>query len=335
MICTPIVSVVLPCRDAAATLHDALESLSVQTFEAMEVIVVDDGSTDETPSILDHWSERDARFRVLRSHPHGIVAALDAGAKHARGRLLARMDADDLIPPQRFERQVAFLDAHPRLVACGTRVRYFPRRLVRAGARRYERWINALSTPEQIERDLFVECPIPHPSLVVRRHAFEAVGGYRDLGWPEDYDLLLRLWSAGHRFGNVPEVLLDWRERADRLSRTHPRYSTTAFRRCKVHFLGRRIDGRAVVMWGAGPVGKAFARELKGQGHELAAFVDLDPRKIGQTIHDVPVIPPGDIASFRGAYVLAGVAGSPARTEIRATLHSHGFREPEDFCAVA
>ena len=106
------------------------------------------------------------------------------------------------------------------------------------------------------ERDLFVECPIPHPSLVVRTAAFERVGGYRDTEWPEDYDLVLRLWQEGYRLGKVPEVLLEWREGDQRLSRTDPRYGEEAFRRCKVHYLGHRLAGRSVVVWGAGPVGR-------------------------------------------------------------------------------
>src|SRR5690606_25417557 len=152
---------------------------------------------------------------------------------------------------------------------------------------RYERWLNSLVQPEDLARDIFVECPIAHPALVARRAAVLAVGGYRAPGWPEDYDLVLRLWAAGGRLANVPEVLLHWRERADRTSRTDPRYSADAFRRCKVHHLRRTLlvarpgggagaseaesdcgpaAARPAVVWGAGPVGKRFARELLRQG---------------------------------------------------------------------
>jgi hypothetical protein len=214
-------------------------------------------------------------------------------------------------------------------------VRYVPRNMVRDGALRYERWVNSVITPEDMHRDLFVECPIPHPSLMVRRSAFELVGGYRDMGWPEDYDLLLRLWEAGYRFGKVPEVLLEWRERPDRLSRTDSRYAEDAFRRCKVHFLGLRIAGRPVVVWGAGPVGKAFARALQHEGHKVVAFVDLDPRKIGQTIHGAPVVPPSAIGRYEKAFIVAAVGSADARAEIRDSLRAAGFKEPEDYCAVA
>lgn len=296
---------------------------------------MDDGSDDGTAHALASWAGRDDRIHTVRTPHQGIVAALRTAAAHSTGELLARMDADDIAKPERLERQVSYLDDNPDVVACGTRVRYIPRHLVRDGARRYERWINGVVLPDEIERDLFVECPIPHPSLVVRRAAFEQAGGYQDAGWPEDYDLVLRLWQEGGRLGKVPEVLLEWREGGERLSRTDSRYGEDAFRRCKVHYLKRRIAGRPVVVWGAGPVGKAFTRTLQAAGEEVTALVDLDPRKIGQTIHDAPVIHPADIGQYRSAYVVGAVGSPDARAEIRGALAAAGFREPEECCAVA
>ncbi len=332
---TPALTVLLPCRNAAASLDDALASIAVQTFTAFEVIAVDDGSDDATPELLGAWKAKDGRIRTVRTVFQGIAAALETASAHARGPLLARMDADDIAAPRRFERQVALLDAHADLAGCGTRIRYFPRESVRDGALRYERWINSVVTPAEIERDLFVECPIPHPSLVMRRDVYDRVGGYRDTEWPEDYDLIMRIVEAGHRLGKVPEILLEWREGLDRLSRTNPRYAPEAFCRCKAHYLRRRLAGQTVVVWGAGPVGKAFARALASERQPVAAFVDLDPRKIGQTIHGAPVIPPSGIDAFRSSYFVAAVGAADAREEIRTSLRAAGFREPEDFCAVA
>jgi cellulose synthase/poly-beta-1,6-N-acetylglucosamine synthase-like glycosyltransferase len=314
---------------------EALASILAQTLQAFEVLVVDDGSIDRTPHLLAEWALQDSRIRVVTTPREGIVTALNRAAAEAQGTFFARMDADDIAHPERLERQIEHLAANPTVGACGTRVRYVPRSILRDGTRRYEKWINSVVTPAEIERDLFVECPIPHPSLVVRRQAFETAGGYRDLGWPEDYDLILRLWEAGYGLGKVSEVLLNWRERPDRLSRSDPRYGEDAFRRCKAHFIGRRVAGRPIVVWGAGPVGKAFASSLRDEGHEVVAFIDLDPRKIGQTIHSAPVIHPSAIGDYVGTYVVAAVGSKKARTEIRISLHAAGFREPEDCCAVA
>jgi len=333
----PRVSVLMPCRDAAAWLNEAIASLEAQTFADYEVVAVDDASTDETPSLLHAWARRDPRVRVFSGPGRGVAAALAAGLAHARGEIVARMDADDIAEPTRLDAQLALLDADPTLAACGTRVRYFPDEAVRDGARRYERWVNDLVEPDAIDRDIFVECPIPHPTLFIRRKALLDVGGYREVDGPEDYDLVLRLWAAGHRMAKVPEVLLHWREGAGRTSRTDPRYSPDAFRRLKVDYLLRThlAHREGAIVWGAGPVGKALARELTARGRRILAFVDLDPRKIGQTIHGAPVIDPDGLGRFPDAFILAAVGQPGAREEIRAELRARGRLEGVDFRAVA
>lgn len=331
----PHVSILLPCRDAARHLGEAIASIVAQTFANYEVIAVDDGSRDETRARLEAWAARDARVTVLQGEARGIVPALQVAVARARAPLLARMDADDIAHPDRLARQVQLLESRPGLVACGSRVQYFPRSEVRDGAVRYENWLNGLIEPEQLARDLFIECPIAHPAMMVRTDAFTSAGGYRERDWPEDYDLVCRLASHGH-LANVPAVLHHWREGATRLSRTDARYTEDAFRRCKIHYLADRLrHSNGVVLWGAGPVGKGFARLLLSAGHELKAFVDVDVRKIGQTIQNVPVISPKDLATCRGAYVLAAVAGPMPRAEIRAALDSAGWKEIEQYCAVA
>jgi glycosyltransferase involved in cell wall biosynthesis len=333
----PRVSVLLPCRDAAAFLPDAMASIRAQSFRDFQVIAVDDGSTDATRALLAAWARRDARVRVLDQPPLGIVAALTHAADAANGEILLRMDADDVAFNARFERQVALLDAQPDTGACGTLVRYFPRSTVAGGALRYEAWINGLVRHEDIARDIFVECPIAHPTLAIRRTVLEQVGGYQDNGWPEDYDLVLRLWQHQVRMAKVPEVLLHWRERPDRASRTDPRYGEAPFRRARVHYLRTTLlPGRdGVVIWGAGPVGKAFCRELQAQGARVRAFVDVDPRKVGQVVHGAPVVAPAAVTDHTGAFVVAAVGQEGAREEILAELRGKGLREGEDFVAVA
>jgi glycosyltransferase involved in cell wall biosynthesis len=298
---------------------------------------VDDGSADETRALLDAWAQRDPRVRVLTQPALGIVPALQRAIAAAKGDILVRMDADDVAYSTRIAKQVQLLDENPDIGACGTLVRYFPRGSVAGGAQRYESWINALVEHADIARDIFVECPIAHPTMAVRREALEAVGGYQDNGWPEDYDLVFRMWTEGIAFAKVPEVLLRWRERIDRTSRTDTRYDEDAFRRIKVHYLKNTLlNGHAgVIVWGAGPVGKAFALELKSQKVRVRAFVELDPRKIGQTIHDAPVIAPDGLPEYRDSFAIAAVGLPNAREEIRAVLNEQGWVEGKDYVAVA
>ena len=334
----PLVSVLLPVRDGEGHVDRSIESLVGQTLRDLEILAVDDGSADGTSERLARWARQDGRVRVLSQPAGGIVPALERARAAARGRWLARMDADDVSAPRRLELQLACMEeTDPPLAACGCRVEYFPRRGLGAGALRYERWINELVSPAQIERDLFVECPLAHPPFFLDAEAVRAAGGWRDPGWPEDYDLLFRLRERGGRFAKVPAVLLSWRERPDRLSRVDSRYSADAFRRCKVHWLlrGPLRGGRAAVVWGAGPTGKRFALELRRHGVQIAAFVELDPRKLGKRIHGAPVISPFDIGEYRGAFCVAAVGQVGAREEIRRALAAAEWREGADFVAVA
>jgi glycosyltransferase involved in cell wall biosynthesis len=331
---SPLVSVLLPVWNGAVHLDEALTSIAGQTLEDQEIVVVDDGSTDGTAAILRGWAERDSRVRAHTTDHQGIVAALEVARGAARGIFLARMDADDIAEADRLERQLELMEADPALVGCGCHTQYFPQNAVTEGALRYQSWLHSIRSAADLDRNRFVECPLSHPTFFLRSTAVEEVGGYRDRGWPEDYDLLLRLRRSGP-LGVVPEVLLKWRDRPERLSRTGEAYSEAAFRRCKLHYLLADYPERPLVVWGAGPVGKAFARGALALGRRVEAFVDLDPRKIGQVIHGATVVDPGGVERLRGALILAAVGQSGAREEIRESLRGLGWVETVDFVAVA
>jgi glycosyltransferase involved in cell wall biosynthesis len=326
-------------------LPECIESLEAQSLREYEVLAVNDGSSDGTVAVLRNWAARDVRVRVFEipespDNGHGLPWALDLAAAAARAPLLARMDGDDIAHPERLELQRAFLAEHRDLAGCGTAVELFPRPEMAEGYLRYEAWINGLTDTEDVWRDLFVECPVAHPTLMIRRSVLSALGGYRDPGWPEDYDLLLRLHAAGMRVANLARKLLRWRVRPDRHSLTSDRYSPRAFRRCRVHFLRQAFlpVSRPLVVWGAGKVGKPLARELIRQGSKVRAFVDLDPRKIGQEIQGAPVLDPHGFARLlheAEPYVLAAVGSPGARDQIRETLDALGCREIHDYRVCA
>lgn len=338
---TPTVSVLMPCYNTAGTIDEALSSLVAQTLGNFEVVAVDDGSTDATPERLAEWAGRFSHFRRLTIPHGGIVAALSAGLQACAAPLVARMDADDRSTPDRLARQATFLADHPEIDVVSCRVRGFPEGQVREGFTIYLDWLNGLMTDDDIRREMFVESPLPHPSVIFRRQAVLDAGGYEDHGWPEDYDLWLRLYLRGCHYAKLPETLLEWREHPQRLTRTDGRYSLENFLRAKAHYLARGPlqDRDGVLIWGAGMVGRRLSKHLLRQDLPLQAFIDIDPRKIGRTRRGLPVLSPETLMVWWRRYhrpaLLAAVGARGARALIRKRLNSLGLIEGIDWWGAA
>ncbi len=269
--------------------------------------------------------------------PHrGLVAALQQGLGHCTAPYVARMDADDLMRRTRLADQVRTLEAQPELTAVGTHVRIFPRRHLQAGWRAYERWLNSIDSAAAVQRNAFVESPLAHPTLMIRRVTLERFG-YRDCGWAEDYDLILRLLAAGHRVGVVPRRLVAWRDHPERLTRRNDTYAIARLTDCKASFLasGFLADTERYVLWGYGGTARALHRALRAHGKRAAHVIDVDPRRVGNTIHGAPVVLPDALPTLPRLPVVVSVAGATPRAQIRAFMAGHGFEEIRDFVCAA
>ena len=334
-----LVSVLLPVHDAARYLAGCMASLERQTMRDFEVIAVDDGSTDGSAEALDEWAARDIRIRVIHRKHEGLVATLNAGLEFCRSPFVARMDADDVSHPRRFELQMREMKELPWVGVVSSLVRHFPWHGVGEGFRVYERWLNSLATPELIARDRFVESPVAHPSVLVRREVFQMSGGYRDTEGPEDFDLWLRLMEAGVCFSKIDRYLYFWREHVERLTRVDGRYSVENFHRCKAKYLfsGPLAQSRRVIVWGAGQTGRRLSKHLIRGGAPVEAFVDIDPAKVGRTLRGKPIIGVAALSTKieAGTVVLAAVSSRGARALIRDRLEKMGLRETREFWCVA
>ncbi len=332
----PLISVLIPARDAEATLSAALASVAAQTERRFECVLVDDGSRDRTGDLARSFAARDERFRVVSTEPRGIVPALQAGFAACAGRFVARMDADDLMHRDRLREQLALLEARPDLGGAGCHVRLFPRRKLSAGLCAYERWLASLSTEDDVLRERFIECPLAHPSLFLRRELLERFP-YRDPGWPEDYDLVLRILAEREKLGVVPRALHLWRDGPGRLSRTGAAYRLDRFAACRAHFLARDFlrDTEHYVLWGYGDTGRVLCRLLLELGRKPTHIVELHPGRVGQVIKGAKVIRPEELKAISGARIVVSVAGIVARTLIRTSLVKMGHTEGQTFVCAA
>lgn len=221
----PRVSVVLTAHNEEGVIAEAISSIVAQTFSDFELVVVDDGSTDRTVEIVERF--RDPRLRVIRQMNTGQPVAMNSGIRAAAGDLIARHDADDLSLPQRFSRQVAFLDAHPEIALVGTGA-------VMRDAQSRDRPFRALTTSRQIRLALAWGNPIVHTSVMMRRSALEAVGAYTDMQF-EDYDLWIRM-AESFPLANLPDPLVIRRLREGSRGRSGPR-SDALWRKAKLQRL--------------------------------------------------------------------------------------------------
>lgn len=215
----PDVSVLIPVYNASAYLRDSIASITAQTLTDIEIVAVNDGSTDGSGEVLDRIAAADPRVRVLHQPNGGIVAALNAGLALTRGRYIARMDGDDLAWPERLARQRDYLDANSDVVAVGT----LYRAIDADGTVVHVQRAGGLLPPTDV-------CTFPphvvslsHPTLMVRGEAIRQLGGYRSF-FPhaEDHDLFIRLARFG-RLVVMPEVLLDYRVHGSSVSTRHRR----------------------------------------------------------------------------------------------------------------
>lgn len=199
----PLVSVVMPVWNGEAYLAEAVESVLAQTFKDLELIVVDDGSTDRTPELLNSY--RDPRLRVSRLEHAGIVKALNHGLALSRGDWIARQDADDISSPRRLEAQWNALDRNPGAVLCHTAVHFIGHGAGQVGQARLPRSRSFTALR------LCFQCPIAHSTVMFRKETALAAGGYRETErHAEDFGLWGRMLSHG-KFIALPERLLQFR----------------------------------------------------------------------------------------------------------------------------
>ena len=315
-------SILLPVRDAAPWLAEALESCLAQSHTDFECIVVDDASTDASSDIAADYARRDPRIRVVRAPGDGLAIALEFGRAECRGEFIARMDADDVMLSRRLELQLAELRRDPRLAVVDARVEFFDENPVQEGMRLYGAWVNRILEHEDFARSILRECPVVHPAATLRASALAELGGYRQGAFPEDFDLWLRLFAAGWRFRKLPEVLLRQRDHAQRATRVGHRYARAAFReRAVAWVLDEHLEGgERVVLWGAGRGGRPWLKALRAGGVDVVAVVDIDPKRIGRSVHGVPCVEPGRLESIEAERCYVAVGARDAAPKIARAL---------------
>jgi len=216
----PKISVVMPVYNREKYLRDAVNSILNQTFQDFEFIIIDDGSTDQTPQIIDEYKKNDQRIISFQQPQNcGVVNARNKGLEMARGEYLAVMDSDDISLPHRLETQYRFLETHPNIGVVGSNVT-----AINATGKVITNFINRVylpQTPTVIRWSFCFTNNVINPVVMARTDILRAVSGYsvETKGLAEDYDLWTRV-ALHNNFYNIQEVLLLLRSHEFNISKT-------------------------------------------------------------------------------------------------------------------
>jgi glycosyltransferase involved in cell wall biosynthesis len=326
------VSIIIPCKNAAEFLDETLLSIRNQSFIDWECILVDDHSTDSSLEVFNEFAAEDARFQSFKNTGVGVIQALQCGYKHSTSTIITRMDADDLMPVNKLSNLLKALEEKGTGHVATGKVKYFD--ALGEGFKNYERWLNKLIDENSHRAHLYKECVIASPNWMLYRKDFERIGAFDSAVYPEDYELVFRMFSGGLKVAAVNEVTHLWRDHEQRASRVSTLYAANTFLPLKLSWFLKlnRDETKKLILLGAGKKGKAIAKELKRLGMEFI-WQTNNPKKIGHFIYEVEVHSQY-LPEKTDAQVLLGLSSPGEVSQLEEELSDKEFDLGEDYFVV-
>jgi glycosyltransferase involved in cell wall biosynthesis len=304
------VSIVMPVKNADPYLEDCLLSIQNQSYPYWELLAVDDHSEDASGKILKDLASKDPRIKVFKNKEKGIIPALQLAYSNSLGHWVTRMDADDLMPPNKLQTMTQQLVAAGLShVAIGL-VQYFSTdKMLGEGYKKYQDWLNSLSRIGTNFKEIYKECVIPSPCWMMYKQDLEKMGAFNLLEYPEDYDLCFKMYAHGITPIPSEEVLHYWRDHTDRSSRNLKEYADNRFLDIKIkYFLQLDYKGGCLILWGAGKKGKYIAKQLIHKGTNFI-WISNNPNKIGKSIYGVGIQGEDLLGKTQSGQVILAIAG--------------------------
>ncbi|UKM63611.1 glycosyltransferase [Flavobacteriaceae bacterium GSB9] len=328
----PLVSILVPFKNTDKFLEACIQSVTDQTYDHWELLMVDDHSTDNSYQTVNAFAENDARIKLFENTGNGIIDALQLAFSKSEGDFITRMDSDDIMMPNKIETlSKNLLQYGKNHVAVGL-VKYFAEGGVKPGYKSYEDWLNRLTKSGSNYDEIYKECVIPSPCWMVYREDLLACDAFNPHIYPEDYDLTFRFYKNGFKCIPCNEILHQWRDYSTRTSRTHVHYAQNHFTSLKInHFLDIDYNPQKVlVVWGAGAKGKIVAKTLVDSNIDFEWICD-NPKKIGKDIYGKTMQPFETLSGIKNSQSIITVANKQAQKEIRAYLNALQLNPVEDY----
>jgi len=332
---SPALSVLLPFHQETAWLSEAVESILDQTFRDFELILVDSMAKPAASKVAHELSRRDERIRIVEAKVPGIASALNVGLHHSKSKWIARMDADDRSHPQRLEKQLSYLEQNPDVGVVSCQTSTHPDCSTGEGMEAFMQWQNGIIDHDSHLRNRFIESPIAHPTVLFRRSLIDSFGRYTTGEVPEDYELWLRWMSRGVRFHKLPEPLLNWRDHAQRLTRTGQLCRSDCFLRVKLDYLRPILieiqQHRHLYICGASRMIRKKGALLEENGIHIRGYTDVVNRDVGTK----EFLPAEQIQAGDGRFYISLVSSRGKCEELRQFLIKKGLQEIRDFILAA
>jgi len=328
----PLVSILIPFKNTEAFLPECIQSILQQSYQNWEVVAVNDRSNDASKIIVDNFSQKDPRIQVFDNHGSGIIPALQKAYAESKGRLVTRMDSDDIMSINKLEVLVNSLLKYGQGHLAVGQVKYFSDRGISDGYDRYEKWLNRLTAIGENYAEIYKECVIPSPCWMAFREDLDTCGAFEPNRYPEDYDLTFRFYEAGLKCIPCNQVLHQWRDYDTRTSRTSEHYAQNYFLEIKLHyFLKLEYDkNRGLTIWGAGNKGKEIAKGLLDRKIDFYWLCD-NPKKIGKEIYGKKMLHFSKLEALENPQSIITVANEEAQEIIRDYFLKLGQKHMADY----
>lgn len=289
-----MISILMPVYNAAPFLEDCLDSIICQSYPDWELIAVDDFSKDGSKDLLNKYAQEEPRITVLENKKKGVIPALQLAYSRSQGSHITRMDADDIMPQHKLASLLK--SCRPGAVVTG-KVEYFRSDgELGGGFIRYADWLNGLIDSESHWDEIYKECVIPSPAWMMERLTFDSIGAFDSDSYPEDYELVFRMYAHKLQVIGLDELVHQWRDHGERASRIDPNYADNRFLDLKLNqFLLIDLDNkRPLALWGAGKKGKFCAQFLIDRGIHFSWHTD-NSKKQGKDIYGLVLQNPTEI----------------------------------------
>ncbi len=256
----------MPFFNSEKFLAEAIQSLQDQTFKNWELIAVNDYSEDKSLSILEKFAREDARIKILKNDEKGIIPALNLAFGHCTGTYVGRCDADDIYPNERLQMMLDRIKKRAAKTIITGMVSHFSDKSISRTLRKHEAWLNEINICSATWSNVYRDCVIASPNWICAKADLKAIGGFKNLEYPENYDLVFQWYKHGFEVECIGEITLYWREHPLRSSRIYEEYQQKSFFHLKIKRFLEIEKISKLYLWGQGKKAKVCASLLIEKG---------------------------------------------------------------------